>query len=168
MGMAEGAVTYVVDVVTADAQGGEAGSPGAAARRAEQGKARKYAGPLQALSGTVSLAAFAVETFGGLGRGAQDFIRAMADHRLRRVSDDAGEGDLTMRLRHIYTQRIVLAMLRSQAQVLRRFAAVYLAAPDRDLLHDSSRHAGSGVPQHIGLADIRTVALQCVAEMHAV
>jgi len=165
-GMAEGAVTYAVDVVTADAQGRDAVAPGGAARAAEQEKVRKYADPLQALGGTVTLAAFAVETFGGLGSGAQDFIRAVAAHRLSRLSGD--DEDLTLRLRHIFTQRIVLAMMRSQAHVLRRFSALHLSVPDWELQGDSARFSGGGLPQPVGFADIRGAALDSVEELHAV
>jgi len=165
-GLAEGAVTYAVDVVTADAQGRDATMPGGAARAAELEKVRKYADPLQGLGGTVTLAAFAVETFGGLGRGAQDFIRTVADHRLRRMSGD--DEDLTLRLRHIFTQRIVLAMMRSQAQVLRRFAARHLSVPDLELQGDSARSVGGGLPQPVGIADIRTAAVDHIEELHPV
>jgi len=165
-GLAEGAVTYAVDVVTADAQGRDAVAPGRAARAAEQEKVRKYADPLQALGGTVTLAAFAVETFGGLGRGAQDFIRAVAAHRLSRRSGE--DEDLTLRLRHIFTQHIVLAMMRSLAHVLRRFAALHLSVQDMDLQGDAAQRAGGGLPQPVGIADIRTTVVDPVAELHPV
>jgi len=161
-------VTYVVDVVTADAQGRDAVVPGGAARSAEQVKVRKYADPLLALAGTVTLAPFAVETFGGLGRGAQDFLRVVADHRLRRLSGDGDDEDMGLRLRHLFTQRIVLAMLRSQAHVLRRFSALHLSVPDGQLLEDVSRIPGGGVAQPVGIADIRTTVVDSVAELHPV
>ena len=64
--------------------------------------------------------ALGVDTFGGLGPSARRFFRTLAQRRLQQLRREEDE-EVDSRLRYLYTQRVVLALLRAQAHVVRRW-----------------------------------------------
>jgi hypothetical protein len=105
----------------------------------EHRKAVEYASVLAHTPG-VSLVAFGIDTFGGLGQGARRFLGLLAERRMqhmRRVEDE----EVDTRLRYFYTQRVVLALMRAQAHVVRRRCeqrcpTSWQATLQHTLLHD--------------------------------
>jgi hypothetical protein len=159
-------VTWAVDVVVTDAQGagGRTDTPGGAAASAEAGKAASYAEALAATSNT-ALAAVGLETFGGLGDGARGFLRRVA--ALSCGDDPHG---FAPALAHHFAQRLGVALLREQAQALRRWAcfSARLAAPewdDGDLGADAQRLvlASGQARGRISCADLCRIRLVDVA-----
>jgi hypothetical protein len=132
-------VPHAIDVVTVGAQGQSADGTRDTADVGERRKAVEYASVLAHTPG-VTLVAFGIDTFGGLGQGARRFLALLAERRMqhmRRVEDD----EVDTRLRYFYTQRVVLALLRAQAHVVRRRCEQrcptgWQAALERTLLHD--------------------------------
>ena len=62
---------------------------------------------------------FGIDTFGGLGPAARRFLGTLVQRmmlHMRRVEDE----EVDTRLRYLYTQRVVLALLQAQAHVVRR------------------------------------------------
>jgi hypothetical protein len=128
-------VRYVIDFVTSGAQGRD-GDRGGTALLAEQRKVASYETCLREVPG-YTLQAFGLDTFGGLGDGARAFLRLLATRRLQAVQR-AGDDEADTRLRYLYTQRVVLALLRAQAHVLRRSCQVSGVALEEQLRADSA------------------------------
>jgi len=160
---------WVVDVTVADAQGDTGGvdTPGCAAAAAERRKEEHYASALAVTTGAI-LAPVAVETFGGLGAGALRFLRRLAE--LCSGDDRLG---LAPALAHHYAQRLSVALLREQAQQLRRWAAFQAHVRGSEHWRDSTDalHADcvrSAALQHGGrlqmsVSDLSGISLACAA-----
>ena len=88
---------------------------------AEAGERRKdvlYADCLTRTPG-VEMVPFEIDSFGGLGPAARILLGTLVQRmmvHMRRVEDE----EVDTRLRYLYTQRVVLALLRAQAHVVRR------------------------------------------------
>ena len=136
----EQGVLWALDVTVADAQGASS-SPvrgGAAVASAEQRKIRHYQPACEATPGA-SFCAVGLETFGGLGTGAQRFIDRLVAIRQRGLPAGESEDDfVSTRLRLYYSQRLVIALLRSEAQALRRQATFDAFRADPALPDDAS------------------------------
>ena len=126
-----GDIQWGIDVVTTDPQEGTLRHPparygtGVANQRGVAAKEAAYAGVLQAHR-TVRLRPLAIETFGALGEDVQRFIRDAARHQARRLSLPQ---DALPRLIYSMAQRISVAFMRTQAQVLHSRASAAVRPP---------------------------------------
>ena len=150
---------WAVDVATTSAQRAETCTPGGAVRRAERAKATAYAPACRRVPAYTAVP-FGIDTFGGLGESARTLLGRLAERRLQAVQRDEDAGADT-RLRHLFTQHVVLSLLRAQSHVLRR-ACMWRHQQADPSLGDDARHArraGSLGLEAAGLADLATVVL---------
>jgi len=133
---------WALDFVVADSQGQAArqGASGVAALHAEQRKQAKYR-PACAATPATALLPIAIETFGGLGPGAQSFIKTLLRLRSARLSHIDSDDYDAARVGHYYTQRLVVSLLRAQAHLLRRKAVWESQARDMSLRADCRQAA---------------------------
>ena len=115
-----GDIQWGIDVVTTDLEEGTLRHPptrygtSVANQRGVAAKEAAYAGVLQAHQ-TVRLRPSAIETFDALDEDFQRFIRDAARHQAYRFSI---RHDALLRLIYSMAQRITVAFMRTQAQVL--------------------------------------------------
>jgi hypothetical protein len=154
---------YAVDIVTIGAQSEAITGPDQAAVAVEERKAAAYAECCRQVGGYTAQP-FGIDTFGGLGEGAQRFIRRLAQLRCSSLRRDE-DIDADLRFRHLYTQRIVTALLRSQAHILRRRCVFGAGSSDPGLPADSQHHGCLGdrsvlqSQEPAGIADLAYVEL---------
>ena len=126
-----GDIQWGIDVVTTDPQEGTLRHPPArygtsvANQRGETAKETTYRDVLRDHR-TVRLRPLAIETFGALGADFQRFIRDAARLQARRLSLPQ---DALPRLIHSMAQRISVAFMRTQAQVLHSRAGADIRPP---------------------------------------
>ena len=148
-----GQFTWAVDVVTVDAQLAAWGHPGHALHTRERDKERHYRAAAAAHP-AVSPIPFAIDTFGGLGVRARELLGRLAVLRLGRARDEDSV-ELSGRLQHFYTQRIVVAHHRRQSHLIRDIAMRGFRQVDPDLHADASRMpSSSSRHRHVGVSDI--------------
>jgi len=117
-------------------RGRRSGSP--SIRATEQAKYRQAC----AATPSTSLIPIGVETFGGVGPGAQDFVKTLLRLRSARLPHVDQDDYAAARVGHYYVQRLVVALLRSQAHLLRRRAVWKSQANDIALPSDCHHAAG--------------------------
>jgi len=107
------ATSWTLDFVVADAQGQMArlGVVGAAAAQCERRKKAKYRDACASTPST-SLIPVRVETFGGVGHGAQRFVKTLLRLRSARLPYLEQDEYEETRVGHYYIQRLVVALLR--------------------------------------------------------
>ncbi len=169
---------YAIDVVTVGATGQSAPAGAGGVAEAEGGglelgeggprvadamerhKARTYAECIRRVGGVLAQP-FGVDTFGGLGTEAQRLLQLLAHRHLQRLCRRGGDAEADTRMRHLFTQRIVLALLRGQAHVLRRRCQYSGAALEAQLRVDATHAAAASDLLHVldpaGLADLALV-----------
>ena len=150
---------YAIDVCTIGALRQDVERAGGAVASAEATKGRTYEGCCRRVAGYTALP-FGIDSFGSLGQSAQFLIRRLAQRRLQTARRDEDEG-AHMRFRHMFTQRVVLSLLRAQSHVLRRACCWGGGRADATIDIDS-RHqsrACSADREPAGLANLATMVL---------